>query len=206
MKKQIFLLMAVVAGFTACQKDVDYDKLSGDFIVSTNFDKSAAFNSYKTYFVSDTVINLGGTGADTILVGAAATQLVNQVKTNMNGRGYQFVARRSKPDLGLKLGVVKVVNIDVYPGWYNGYPGWFPYYWGGYYPYYYPWTTVYAYDTGTIILDTYDVKNAKTNGQYKAIWNVTAFGALGSDASRNLDRGIQAVNQGFEQSPYVRTN
>ncbi|WP_448702863.1 DUF4136 domain-containing protein [Mucilaginibacter sp. AW1-3] len=206
MKKHILLTILIAAAFASCRKIPNYSDLSSQFVVSTNYARGTAFNTYKTYFIADTVINLGGTGADTILVGAAAQQLVSAVKTNMNARGYTFVARKSKPDLGLRLGVVKVLNIEAYPGWYGGYPGWNPFYWGGYYPYYYPWTTVYAYDTGTIILDTYDLKNAKTNGQYITVWNITAFGALGYDTSTNVSRGINAINQGFEQSQYVKAN
>ncbi|NCD72365.1 DUF4136 domain-containing protein [Mucilaginibacter agri] len=207
MKNFIYLLLIVAIGFASCRKEPDYDKLSSEFIVSTNLDKTASFGSYKTYYMADTVINLGGTGKDTILNDANAVKLVAAVKSNMASRGYTLVARTAKPDLGLRLGVVKVVNVDVYyPGWWDGYAGWFPYWWGGYYPYYYPWTTVYTYNTGTEILDVYDLKNAKTNGQYRVIWNVAAFGALGSDMGGNLNRGINAINQGFVQSPYFKAN
>jgi hypothetical protein len=206
MKNFILLIVAVAIGFASCQKVPDYGQLSSAFIVSTNFDKTATFNSYKTYYLSDTVFNLGGTGADTIILNNSSAQLVAAVKTNMTNRGYTFASRLLKPDLGLRLGVVKVTNINVYPGWWDGYPGWFPYWWGGYYPYYYPWTTVYTYDTGTVILDMYDLKNARTTRQYKVIWNSTSFGALGSDPTGNLNRGINALNQGFTQSPYVKAN
>jgi hypothetical protein len=209
MKKHIFLLLAVAIGFASCRKEPDYNKLSSEFIVSTNFDKSVSFNTYKTYYISDTVINLGGTGKDTVITDANAQQLVNAVKTNMTARGYTFVtnSKLNKPDLGLRLGVIKQVNVDVYyPGWWGGYAGWFPYWWGGYYPYYYPWTTVYTYTTGSVILDAYDLKNAKTNREYRVIWNSTSFGALGSDVGGNLNRGINSINQGFAQSPYFKAN
>nr|WP_183576345.1 hypothetical protein [Mucilaginibacter sp. X5P1]MBB6140097.1 hypothetical protein [Mucilaginibacter sp. X5P1] len=52
----------------------------------------------------------------------------------------------------------------------------------------------------------YDLENAKTNGQYKVIWNSTSFGALGSDFSGNVSRGVNALNQSFTQSPYVKAN
>jgi hypothetical protein len=200
-----FFMMAVAMVFASCLKTVDYSKLSTNFVVGTNFDKSVSFSTFKTYYIADTVINLGGTGIDTVLTGAPAQQLVNAVTTNMNSRGYQFVARRAHPDLGLRLGIVKVTTVNIYPGWYTGYPGWGPYYWGGYYPYYYPWTTVYTYDTGTVILDAYNVRDAAVNGQYKAVWTVVGFGALGSTAT-NTTLGVNAINQGFKQSPYIQTH
>src|SRR5215469_4162025 len=91
MKKNIFLLAAAAIGFVSCQKSVDYGKLSSNFVVSTNRDQGAAFNSYKTYYISDTVINLGGTGKDSILIGGNAQVLVDKVKANMTSRGYNFV-------------------------------------------------------------------------------------------------------------------
>lgn len=203
MKRTFYIVLMVAVGLAACRKAPAYDDLSSEFVVSTNLDKAASFSSYKTYYMPDTVINLGGSGSDTILTDANAVKLVASVKSNMSSRGYTLVTRLAKPDLFLRMGVVKTVNVDVYyPGWWGAYAGWYPY--GGYYPYYYPWTTVYTYNTGTIILDTYDIKNAKTNGQYKVIWNISAFGALGSDVGTNLNRGINSINQGFEQSPYLR--
>ncbi|WP_426668934.1 DUF4136 domain-containing protein [Mucilaginibacter sp. McL0603] len=208
MKNLIFLMMVVAIGFASCQKTPDLSQLSSDFVVSTNLDKNASFGSYKTYFISDTVTNLGGSGADTVLTDAGAQQLVTTVKNNMAARGYTFVPRLAHPDLGLKLGVIKVVNVEVfYPGWWGGYPGWgYPGYWGGGYPYYYPFSTVYTYTTGTLILDTYDLKNATTTHQYDVVWNCTAFGALGSNSSGNITRGVNGINQGFIQSPYLKAN
>jgi len=52
----------------------------------------------------------------------------------------------------------------------------------------------------------YDLKNANTDHQLKALWNITALGALGSTTSANITQGVEAINQGFEQSPYVKTN
>lgn len=204
MKKYVFLI-AAVAIFTACETPPDYEDLSSEFIVSTNLDKSAVFTNYDTFYISDTIVNLGGTGNDTIWHDDTAQQLVETVKQNMASRGYTYVQRHQNPDLGLSMGVVKVVNIDFYPGWYWGYPGWFPFYWD-YYPYYYPWTTVYAYDTGSIIIDAYDVKNAESNNQYRAVWSTSSFGALGDSPSGNLNRAITSINQAFTQSPYFKAN
>nr|WP_183576347.1 DUF4136 domain-containing protein [Mucilaginibacter sp. X5P1]MBB6140098.1 hypothetical protein [Mucilaginibacter sp. X5P1] len=118
MKKIIYVLAAVAIGFASCQKQPDYNQLSSAFVVSTNLDKTATFSSYKTYYIADTVINLGGTGNDTVLTDNSALQLINAVKTNMAARGYTLVSRLLKPDLGLRVGVVKTVNVNVYyPGW-----------------------------------------------------------------------------------------
>ncbi|WP_448697864.1 DUF4136 domain-containing protein [Mucilaginibacter sp. AW1-3] len=209
MKKPIFLMMAVAIGFASCLKSPNLDELSTNFVVATNFDKTASFNSYKTYYVSDTIVNLGGSGADTILFNSDAAQLVNAVKTNMNARGYTFLkkTRVNHPDLGITIGVVKVTTTVFYPGWWNGYYGWWnPWYWGGYYPYYYPFATYYSYDTGSVIVDTYDLKNASANHKYTAVWNCVSFGVVGSSSASNTTRGVNGINQGYKQSPYFKAN
>jgi hypothetical protein len=209
MKKPIFLMMAVAMGFASCLKAPNLDQLSGDFVVSTSLDKTANFGDYKTYYVSDTVANLGGSGSDTIFFDANAQQLVNAVKTNMNARGYTYMQNTflNHPDLAIRLGVVKVTTTVFYPGWWYGYPGWwYPPYYGGWYPYYYPFSTYYQYSTGTVILDTYDVKNASVTHKFQVVWNCTSFGAIGSSTSTNFTRGVNGINQGYAQSPYFKTN
>jgi hypothetical protein len=52
----------------------------------------------------------------------------------------------------------------------------------------------------------YDLKNANANQQIQGIWNTTALGALGTDVSTNVSLAVDAINQGFEQSPYIQTN
>ena len=192
---------------TGCRKSPDFDQLSYEFTVSTSVDKTANFANYKKYFLSDTVRYIGGVGSDSFLVGANAALLTSAVKTNMAARGYNPVGRNANPDLGLILTAVKDLNvvIEYYPGW------WDPWYGGCYwyyycYGYYYPWSTVYTYTTGTVMLNMYDLKNAGADHQIRALWNITALGALGSTTSANFQLGVDALNQGFQQSPYVKTN
>ena len=207
MKKVILFYFATITVITGCRKTPDFDQLSNQFIVSTSLDKNAVFNSYQTFFISDTIKYIGDIGSDSILVGLDAMQLVQTVKDNLTSRGYTFVSRDNNPDVGLTLSAIKDIDVVVeyYPGWWDGYyGGCYWYYWC--YPYYYPWTSVYAYTTGTIILNMYDLKNADANQQLKGIWNTTGLGALGSSVSTNLSLGIDAINQGFKQSPYLQTN
>jgi hypothetical protein len=207
--KKLIVLLAAFSGlvFSSCRKTPDFGQLSSELVVVTNRDNAAHFNDYKTYYISDTVANLGGSGADTILTDDNAKTLVQTVKDNMNARGYVYADRSTHPDLGIQIGVVKVNTTVEYPGWWDGSYGWWdPWYWGWYYPYYYPWTTVYSYSTGTIIVNMYDIKNAQANQNITGIWNNIDFGALGSSTSTNITRAVNAINQGFEQSPYVNAN
>jgi len=207
MKKIIIAIPILLAFMTGCRKTPDFDDLSYEFIVSTSVDKAATFSNYKTFFISDTVIYIGGIGSDSIMVGPEADQLTKAVKDNLTANGYTLVGRNASPDLGLTLSAIKDINVvvDYYPGWWDPYyGGCYWYYWC--YGYYYPWSTVYTYTTGTVILNMYDLKNADANEQFKALWNTTALGALGSTSSVNITQGVNAINQGFLQSPYLKIN
>jgi len=197
----------MILSLSDCRKTPDFSELSSNFITSTSRDPDGNFSQYKTYFISDTIVYIGGVGDDSIIVGAPAQQLIGTVKDNMNSRGYTFVGRNNNPELGLTLTAIKDINVVV-----NYYPGWWDPYWGGCYwyywcyPYYYPWTSVYTYTTGTVILNMYDLKNATTNEQIKGIWNITGLGALGVGGISNVQLGQDAISQGFLQSPYIQTN
>jgi hypothetical protein len=202
--KSFLSFLLVILLFTNCRKVPDFSQLSSNFVVSTSLDPKANFGDYKTFYIADTIRYIGGTGSDTIIVGANATQLIQTVKDNLTARGYVYTSRNNSPDIGLTLSAIKNVNVivDYYPGWWDGY--WPNCYWYCY-SYYYPWTTAYAYTTGTVILNMYDLKNAAAENQIKGIWNVTALGALGSNATTNMTLGVNALNQGFTQSPYLKS-
>src|SRR5689334_7474718 len=139
MKRNILLILTILL-LASCRKSPDFDQLSSQFIVNTDLDQQANFSSYKTYYISDTVLYIGGdNNSDSTLPKDLAKQLVDVVKNNMNARGYVLSPRDSAihPDLGLTLSVVKNITIVIesYPGWWGGY--WGGCYWYYCYPYYY---------------------------------------------------------------------
>ncbi len=208
MKTNILVILAILL-LASCRKSPDFDQLSSQFIVNTDRDKTADFSSYKTYYISDSVLYIGDKGSDSSLPAELAQQLVKVVKDSMAARGYVLVPRgdvTSHPDLGLTLSIVKniTVVIESYPGWWGGYYG--GCYWYYCYPYYYPWTAVYSYTTGTVLLNMYDIKNATTEEEIKALWSITALGAVGSSPQTNISYGVESLQQGFKQSPYVQTH
>lgn len=208
MKRITLLVISGLVLLYGCRKTPDFDQLSYEFFVSTNLDKTADFGSYKTFYISDTIAYISDKiNSDSLLVGVEAEQLTGAVKDNMAAHGYTLVDRDDRPDLGLTLTAVKNLNVVVsaYPGWWDWwYGGCYWYYWC--YGYYYPWTTVYTYTTGTVILNMYDLKNADENQQLKGIWNTVGLGALGTGTTANIQKGVDAINQGFLQSPYLKAN
>lgn len=191
----------------SCRKEPDLSQLSSNFVVQTDAAKGVAFENYKTYYISDTVALISSSKTDTLLPADAALQIVNTIKSNMDARGYTFVPKALKPDLGINTIAVKDVDVGVvYPGWWWGYPGyWDPWYWGWYYPYYYPWSVAYAVTTGSVIGEIIDLKNVNTDQKLQVVWTMSLNGALGSSNASNLQRAIDGVNQAYMQSPYLTT-
>lgn len=207
MKRYYLLITACGLMLSSCLKSPDLGQLSVDFTVMTNKDPNANFSNYKTYYLSDSINLISSTSRDSFWFDNKASQLVSTVKTNMNNRGYSFVQKGAKPDLGLVLTAIKDINIGaIYPGWwyggywggcYWGYCGYPPYY-GGYYPVYYEITT------GTVVIDMLDVKNATDHQNLPVIWTSVMSGGLGYSYD-DLQLAINAINQSFTQSPYITT-
>jgi hypothetical protein len=206
MKRFNHLLLLTLILLAACRKEPDLSSLSGNFVVQTDRDPNTQFNTFKTFYISDTVAYISTNPNDSILTDNTAKQLVAQIRKNMEARGYTYVSRGAKPDLGINTIAVKDVTVGVvYPGYWWGYPGyWDPWDWGWYYPYYYPWATTYAVTTGSVIAEIIDVKNAQANQKLDVTWTMNLNGALGSSASTNLQRALDGIDQAFRQSPYLK--
>ena len=208
--KREFLLGALALVFIqyGCLKEPDYEQLSSNLVVATIADSVADFSSYRTYFISDSVAVVNGTAVDTILKDENTQKMVDAVKQNMNARGYVFAPKADSPELGITLGIAKNTYVGVvYSGWWDSYYGWWdPWYWGWYYPYYYPYATYYSVTTGSVISTMIDLKNAKANQTLRVIWTGFAAGAIGDNLAANVDRGVDAINQAFMQSPQITRN
>ena len=56
--KKIFPFFLLVLLLASCQKDPDMSKLDNDFLVFTNHDKDAKFESFTTFYIPDSVLVL----------------------------------------------------------------------------------------------------------------------------------------------------
>ena len=62
---------------------------------------------------------------------------------------------------------------------------------------------IYSYRVGSLLTDMVDLTNTKTS-KLTVIWQSFLSGLLGSSSSYNTERTVQAINQSFTQSPYLK--
>lgn len=108
-----------------------------------------------------------------------------------------------KPDLIITPSGIKSTTY-YYSYWYDWwYGGWYGGYWGWYYP---PYYTVSSITTGSLVLVMADPGAADSNpiGQSETAWFMVANGVF--TGNYNITRVTNAIDQGFKQSPYLKTN
>jgi hypothetical protein len=202
--QKLFLILAGAVVLCSCQSEPDNLRLYDELVVSTNFDRDAAFGSYSTYAIpTDTIGFISSTDPnDSIRVTNSRSdyprRVLERVMQNLNGRKYTRVARNQSPDIGVNVYVVNDLNFfqqTVYPNYY------YPYYYGYGSYYSYPYVNTYAYNTGALVVELVDLKNVTPDNKVKVIWS-----AYMGDVYSALDlpqQSVEAIDQAFIQSTYL---
>jgi hypothetical protein len=205
MKKLTFIMFAAMCVVLAsCQKDPDTDKLDNNYLVYTNYDSGTDFNSIETFYVIDSILIIDNGVKPTYWNNGNSQKIVNAYNDKLEACGYIRVDVPEDADAILQL---SYINNTYYftsfgPGpWWNSYPGYWN--WGGW-GWYYPYTFSYSYSTGSIIAELVDT-NAPTpqNDKLTVVWNSYICGLLNGN-SLSLSRTMEAINQAFVQSPYLK--
>ena len=203
------LLTGALIAMAGCAPDSGYDNISDYDVVVTHYDPDADFNSFTTFAVADTLLELGDPdGEETDLPAGLKSLIIDEVEDQMIRCGYTLESdpETNDPDLVLVAGVTQTS----WTGYTPGYP-WYPpdYGWGPWYPWY-PWYPgwspgyTYSYDTGTIIIDMADYSTLDEESDIKVVWTAGINGILSSSNSYNSSRIVSAIDQAFEQSPYLK--
>lgn len=208
MKKLIPLLLAVFI-FTACEKTADMDKLDNYFVVYTNYDKSADFKQFTTYYLPDSILVIGDKNKQEYWLDNDAQKIIDTYVLNMNNRGFIRVTEKEEADLGLQLSYIKNTYVFTdygYPEWWWGYPGYWdvPYWgnWGG--GWYYPYVVNYSYSTGSFLTELLNLEAPQgQSAKLPILWTAYMSGMLSGSTSTNVELAIQAVSQAFSQSTYL---
>ena len=210
-----FLLVLLLA---SCQKDPDMSKLSDDFVVFTDHNKDANFESFTTFYIPDSVMVIGNSEKPEFWSATEANDIVSTLVSGMEGRGYTRTMDKEAADLGLQVSFVKNVNYFTNyhdnPYWWWGYPGynWWYGYWGNWTGawngWYYPYPVTYSYNTGTLIMEMVNLTDHPEDTSQKVklpvIWHSYATGLLFENSKYNMQLTLDAVNQAFDQSPYIK--
>jgi hypothetical protein len=182
----------------------DYD------LVMTNYDPQYNFGAQKTYAIPDSIVKVTSESIENpddvkYVSYLIADPLLDRIEKNMNERGYQKVSKDSA-DVILLPAAWEVTNVNVYYpwsywGWY--YPGYSPG-WGWGYPYYPTYPVTSSYKTGSLMIQWTDPQNIEdlVNVDWICIFN----GLLEGGTASIVPRASTAIDQAFNQSPYIKSN
>lgn len=204
MKTRLFLsFIAVCTAFASCQKSPDIDMLDNDYLVYTNYDADTDFKSISTFHIIDSILIIGNDEKASYWKNSNSAKVVNAYSNGLVAAGYTPVAEDEVPDMVLQLSYINTTYyFNVYGSgpWWNYYPGYWN--WGGW-GWYYPYSFTYSYSTGSIIGELVNT-NAPTpqNDKLTVIWNSYICGLLNGN-TLSLTRTFDAIEQAFEQSPYL---
>lgn len=174
----------------------DYD------VVLTYFNDDYDFPAQSTYALPDRIVKVTGNlaeGDDPVFIpDAVASLILGRIGSNMTSLGWQEVGIDENPDLLLAPASWETTTISYY------YDYWY-WWWGGYYPGWgYPPAYVSSYTTGTLLMTLIDPSVTAANGDPVIQWTGAINGILTGSYSEG--RMNAAIDQTFEQSPYLKTN
>ena len=101
-------------------------KLDNDFLVFTNHDKDAKFESFTTFYIPDSVLVIGTSEKPQFWTANEADDIITTLVNNMESRGFKRTLDKDNADLGLQVSYVQSTQYFAdYNDGYN-YPYWDP--------------------------------------------------------------------------------
>ena len=164
------------------------------------------FSGYRTYAITEPVVDLSAAAEDPIQVPHAAVDpiILSSLEQEMNEAGYVRVADAmdDEPDVVVTPGVVATNNW----GWVSYYP-WYGY--AGYYWYYPPVPVPVNTPSGSVIITMLDPNAAEMDDEQRNLVPVIWTGAMrsllyDSDSESSAADIPQLMDQMFDQSPYLK--
>lgn len=194
----------------SCMQEPETGNLVQHMVVQTSYNEDFInsgeniFDSYSTFVIREDTIGFVSNLSDTEYlveedVPGFVTPVVNAIRNGF-AQDYQQVTDAEGPDFAVN--VVVLENFSYYQS-YNygyGYPG--SYY--SYYGYYYPMVTTYYSNNVTLLIQVVDAKNPNFENKFPIIWSAY-IGDLGATADL-AGKTLEAIDQAFAQSPYLKKN
>lgn len=203
--KKIIIISTLVFLALACQKEPYLYDTDNEYLVYTLPDDEVDFGKFKTFNIADSILILDNAEKPEYSQSANAAALIKTFRTNMEKAGYIY--NQSDPDLGIQLTYMvksnKYIHYYENPYWWLDFPGyWSPGIWGDWYGFYYPRPLVFSYSTNALMADMVDLTEDDRES-LEIIWYSYIGGAAGPSLSYDIDRMKDAIEQAFEQSPYL---
>ncbi len=209
--KKILLIPAVILLAVACHKE-PYADGDNEYLVYTSPGKATEFAAFQTFDLADSLLIIGQGEKPVYSQSDNALALIQQVRTNMEKRGFIYTPDNPDADLGIQMTyVIKTERYVQYyrdPYWWLDYPGyWSPGFWGNYTGFYYTYPVTYSYSTNSLMIDMVNLTVPKTgNEALEVVWSSYIGGPASSSLNYDVKRMKAAVDQAFVQSPYLTRN
>lgn len=167
----------------------------------TQYDVEFDFSARQTYSIPDKiVVDVEIDNGDTTYIymkDVYAKPILQSIESNLSNYGWTKVNISQKPDVVLTPAATKNTTV-FYSYWYDWwYGGWYGG-WGWYYPPYY----VSSYTTGTVFITMADPNIDNPINSSKVAWMMAGSGL--ASGTGDITRITNAIDQAFEQSPYLK--
>jgi hypothetical protein len=203
--KRLLLIAAMPVVLLSCYpagpeyvEDVD--------VTYTTYDQKFDFQSKGKYAMPDQiVVDVEIEDGDTTYIymkKVFSDPILAAIADNMEANGWQKVSLAENPDVVVTPAGISSTTY-FYSYWYDWwYGGWYGG-WGWYYP---PYYTVSSYTTGTLIITMADpnVDQDSPINQSQTAWVAAANGLF--TGNYDLTRVTMAIDEAFDQSPYLKLN
>lgn len=167
----------------------------------TQYDVEFDFSARQTYSIPDKiVVDVEIDNGDTTYIymkDVYAKPILQSIESNLSNYGWTKVNISQKPDMVVTPAATKNTTV-FYSYWYDWwYGGWYGG-WGWYYPPYY----VSSYTTGTVFITMADPNIDNPINSSKVAWMMAGSGL--ASGTGDITRITNAIDQAFEQSPYLK--
>jgi hypothetical protein len=198
---KILTMVLLVTSISGCYPDGPeyYEDLD---LVFTGYDNEYPFGSRSTYSMPDQIVKITGDLTEAEFINDVyAVPMLNEIETNMSLRGWTRVDENA--DVELLPAVWTSTTVVVTGGYYGGYWCWYnPYYCGG--GWYYPYPATASYTSGTFAMVMIDELELSADDSKRVVWTTAINGLM--SGSYDVNRINNAIDQAFEQSPYLTIN
>jgi hypothetical protein len=178
-------------------------------VVITAHNENVNFGDFQTFALPDTIIEVVGDSSSYVPISHDHDdEVVAQVRSNFEARGYTYVADpvANPPDALVLVAAAASNSTYIYYDWWYYWGWYYPYYpgWGWYYP---PSISVVSYDQGTLFITMVDVRDPDpATEKLPAVWGAAVRGLLEGTSAQIEARLETNIDRVFEQSPYLKAN